>query len=184
MRASSSASILAVAAVAVGLAGCADVGGNSVPPSATFYDNTFDASEIGYITQFNPLPVFVRGGPLDSARGRQAAITALSSNGQRIGGLRFAPATAPGGNGYSVVMAYGAPVPGQNYCAGRADFPLAAPAASEITGNFCLGARLRSQVVVAVPPGELDSPQAAPALDRLAAALFSPGSRNRGRTNE
>ena len=85
MRSSHRANFLAVAAVAAAtaVAGCGDVPG-VVPVSSTYFDSSYDSSEIGYAAQFGPVPVVARGGQLDNPRNVQAVIAVANRNSNNV----------------------------------------------------------------------------------------------------
>lgn len=116
------------------------------------YDDMLYAASLG------PIPVFVRGNPFAGDSGNQGVIVALQRH-TRLSNLKYVAAASPDSPGYHVVLAFGGFVPGVNYCAGRADFPLASSAASgtQVAAIYCLGRQLRSQALVSGEPSRAPS---------------------------
>lgn len=158
---------LSALASALALSACAGATGPGTGTRVvdTYYDYSFAGSELGYMEQFGPVPVYVRSGPPLSPADVQAIVGAMNGA-TYTGRLRFVPASAPSAPGYSVTLVMGAPsAPPAAYCPGRTDSP--PPAASaQVTGVFCLGARLRSNGTVA--------DRGPAAIASLAGGLFSP----------
>src|SRR5262245_43024880 len=98
MRLSNLASVTVVAA-ALGVAACAGGEGgfggsyDPLPSSQTYSDNAFTGAEVGYASQFGPLPVYAAGGAAD--RGNLAALIDVLSRSRYTRELSFVPATSP-----------------------------------------------------------------------------------------
>ncbi len=172
---------LSIAAATL-LTGCAAGGYNDAfstsQASSIYYDYSFAGTEAGYMEQFGPVPVYVRGAQINSERDVQAVVAAMAGS-PATGRLKFVPATAPTVPGYSITILFGQAASGVNYCPGKANQPLAAAGGeTQVVGIFCLGPSLRSTVTVVAGPRAVQS---------LTTLLFSPDAdpnRRRPRSSE
>src|SRR5262245_32170956 len=106
--------ILPVLAAAALLSACAGgLGGQPAisPVKQVYWDYSFAGNEVGYAEQFNPIPVYLRGGPFANERDSRVIVDIMNQN-RYIGNLVFTPVAAPNPRGYSMIFAYGPQIAG------------------------------------------------------------------------